>query len=215
MRSAVFPPLSTSWHTRLNPHLTARDFFNPRGDRGPSTGDITHYFISEWLYELPRFTNVSSAVARHVLGGWQVSGIFLASTGEPVNITQGSTIPTSRADYVGGRIVNSDYRKTLQYLNRAAFAPVAVNQTSRATVRPGSAGNGLVRAPGAWNLDFTLAKNFSITERVKFQLRTDMFNAFNHTNLSGLRTSINDQFFGQLLGTRGARVIQLNARLSF
>ena len=92
---------------------------------------------------------------------------------------------------------------------------MAVNQTSRATVRPGSAGNGLVRAPGAWNLDFTLAKNFSITERVKFQLRTDMFNALNHTNLSGLRTSINDKFFGQLLGTRGARVIQLNARLSF
>ncbi len=57
-------------------------------------------------------------------------------------------------------------------------------------------------------------ENFSIKERTGFQLRTDMLNALNHANLAGLRTSIDDRFFGQLLGTRGARVIQSNARLS-
>jgi len=46
-------------------------------------------------------------------------------------------------------------------------------------------------------------------------VRTDMFNSLNHTNLTGLRTSVNDPFFGQLLNTAGARVIQLNARLTF
>jgi hypothetical protein len=38
---------------------------------------------------------------------------------------------------------------------------------------------------------------------VRLPVRTDMFNALNHTNLSGLRTSINDVFFGQLLCTMG------------
>jgi hypothetical protein len=42
-----------------------------------------------------------------------------------------------------------------------------------------------------------------------------MFNALNHTNLTGLRTSLNDAFFGRLLGTAGARVIQLNTRFSW
>jgi len=73
----------------------------------------------------------------------------------------------------------------------------------------------MVRAPGLWNVDFSLAKNFAIRENMRLQIRTDLFNALNHTNLSGLRTSINDAFFGQLLSTAGARIVQLNARLTF
>lgn len=111
--------------------------------------------------------------------------------------------------------MNDDYRTTLQYLNTAAFAVVPVNSISRATVRPGTAANGLVRAPGAWNVDLSLARTVPLARGRNLQLRTDMFNALNHTNLTGLRTNINDRLFGQLLGTRGARVIQLNARLTW
>jgi hypothetical protein len=64
-------------------------------------------------------------------------------------------------------------------------------------------------------MDLSLGKSFRITERSRIQIRADMFNALNHTNLNGLRTSLNDAFFGQLLGTAGARVIQLNTRFSF
>ncbi len=192
-----------------------QDFFNPKADRGPSTGDITHYFVSEWVYELRVLPNLSNPVARHALGGWQVSGIFTARTGGPLYITQTSAIENSRPDYIGGRAVDPDYRQTLQYLNPAAFAKVPLGATSKATVRPGSVGNGGFRGPGAWSIDLGIAKNFSLDERLKLQVRSDMFNAFNHTNLAGLSTNINDQFFGQLLSTTGARVIQLNARLSW
>jgi hypothetical protein len=41
------------------------------------------------------------------------------------------------------------------------------------------------------------------------------FNFFNHTNLNGLVTSINNRFFGELQGTAGARQVQLNARVSW
>jgi hypothetical protein len=121
----------------------------------------------------------------------------------------------SRPDYVGGDVYKSDYRETLQYLDRSAFALVPLGDVSRATIRPGNVGNGAIRNPGAVNFDLSIAKNFSVTERTRLQIRSDMFNALNHTNLNGLRTSLNDAFFGQLLGTAGARVIQLNARFSF
>jgi hypothetical protein len=111
--------------------------------------------------------------------------------------------------------VLSNYRETLQYLNPAAFQRIPVSAASGAPIRPGNAGIGVARAPGMWNLDFSLAKNFAMGEHVKLQVRTDMFNALNHTNLSGLRTSVNDVFFGQLLSTLGARIIQWNARLTF
>jgi Carboxypeptidase regulatory-like domain/TonB dependent receptor len=191
-----------------------QDFSNPRADRGPSTGDVTHYFASEWIYEVPRSSRLPNA-ARHVLGGWQLSGIVLAQTGEPVTVTQSSVIPTSRPDFAGGTVINSDYQTTLQYLNPAAFVAVPVGTVSRATIRPGNVGVGSIRVPGYWNVDISLAKNIPVGGRMNVQLRSDMFNAFNRTNLTGLRTNINDRFFGQLLNTRGARVIQLGARVSW
>ena len=112
-------------------------------------------------------------------------------------------------------MVLPNYQSTLQYLNPAAFQLAPLIRASGAPAAPGNAGPGAWRAPGAWNLDLSFAKNFSILERLKLQVRTDMFNSLNHTNLTGLRTSVNDPFFGQLLNTAGARVIQLNARLTF
>ncbi len=193
-----------------------QEFFNPRADRGPSTGDITHYFTSEWTYELPRFRGLSSAPARYLLGGWQVSGILLARTGIPVQLSQtGTGLNVSRPDYIGGQAILGDYTKTLKYLNPAAFALVPINPVSRIVVRPGNVGNNAFREPGAWNLNVGLAKDFAITERARLRLGMDGFNFLNHTNLSGLVTSINNRFFGELQGTGGARQIQLNARLNW
>jgi outer membrane receptor protein involved in Fe transport len=191
-----------------------QDFFDLRADRGPSASDITHYFSGAWVYQLPMLAN-EAAFVRHTLGGWQATGMLRAQTGPPVIITQSSSTPNQRADYVGGEAVLSNYRDTLQYLNPASFQRIPVAAASGAPIRPGNAGPGIVRAPGMWNLDFSLAKNFSLRENVKLQIRTDMFNALNHTNLSGLRTSVNDVFFGQLLSTAGARIMQWNARLTF
>lgn len=191
-----------------------QDFFDLRADRGPTASDITQYFSGAWVYQLPALTG-ANALVRQVLGGWQATGMLRAQTGLPVTVTQSSSTPAQRADYVGGQAVLPNYRDTLQYLNPAAFVRIPVASASGAPIRPGNAGVGVARAPGLWNLDFSLAKNFALRENVRLQIRTDMFNALNHTNLSGLRTSVNDAFFGQLLSTMGARIMQFNARLSF
>lgn len=191
-----------------------QDFFNVRADRGPTNSDLTHYFSAGWVYELPGLSS-SNAVARHVLGGWQATGIFRAHTGQLATIRQSSPTANQRADYVGGEAVLDNYRDTLQYLNPDAFARVPQSDVTGAPIRPGNTAPGIVRNPGLWNLDFSMGKNFQIQESMRLQFRTDLFNALNHTNLSGLRTSVNDRFFGQLLSTRGARVVQLNARFTF
>jgi len=90
----------------------------------------------------------------------------------------------------------------------AGFGPVA-------TLRPGNLGPNAIRGPGLWNVDFSLAKNFPIREQVRLQLRADMFNALNHTNLSNPSTSTESATFGRITSTRGSRGIQLNARISF
>jgi hypothetical protein len=169
---------------------------------------------AELIYELPLFANLSNAVARQILGGWRVASIFNGQTGQPINITQISGVLASRPDYIGGEAVLDDYNSTRQYLDRSAFALVPIIGASRATARPGNIGYGAIRGPGAWNVDISMAKDFRVTERVAFQLRTDMFNAVNNVNLTGLVTNINTTAtFGQLRGTRGQRVVQLNGRI--
>jgi hypothetical protein len=75
-------------------------------------------------------------------------------------------------------------------------------------------GRGALRAPGTWNLDFSAAKDFRITERLKMQLRGDAFNSLNHTNLSGLTTNITSSAFGRLT-TATARTVQIGAKFIF
>jgi outer membrane receptor protein involved in Fe transport len=192
-----------------------QEFFDLKADRGPTPFDLTHYFVADWVYQSPALSGLGSRVLRRVLGEWQASGILEANTGLPVFLSQSSSRPSDRPDYAGGQAIQSGYQGTLRYLNPAAFQKVPVSSASGALIRPGNYGPGEVRAPGQWNLDFSLGKNFAVRESVRLQIRGDMFNALNHTNLSGLRTSVNDPFFGQLLSTTGARVIQLNARLRF
>jgi hypothetical protein len=190
-----------------------QNFFNYRADRGPSAGDVTHYIASQWRYELPRLEG--QKYLRPVLGGWTVSTIFSAQTGSAFTVTQSSSLPASRADYIGGDAILSDYRTTHQYLNVADFVRVPIIAASGATARPGNIGNGALRGPGQWNIDISLAKNFKLTEHMQLQIRTDSFDALNHTNLTGLVTEITNARFGQLTSTGGARTIQLNGRLSW
>lgn len=194
--------------------VRVQDFFNLGRERGPADGDITHYFASDVVYDLPRLTG-SNAGVRHVLGGWQASGIVTAATGTPLLILQGGARETSRPDYVTGNPVLPNYTDTLQYLNPSAFAKIPLGAASARTLRPGNLGSGAVRGPGFWNTDFSLGKNFHLNENVKLQVRMDAFNFFNHTNLSSFSTDINNALFGKFTGTRGARVIQLNGRFSF
>jgi hypothetical protein len=190
-----------------------QNFFDYNADRGPGAGDVTHVVAGQALYQLPGLEN--QRWLRPAFGGWQVSAIFTAQTGNAFTLTQSSSLPASRPDYIGGSPVLSDYRTTLRYLNVAAFARVPIIAASGGTARPGNIGNGAIRGPGLWNIDFSLAKNFRLTERAQLQIRTDMFDALNHTNYSGLITAITNPRFGLLTNTLGARTIQLNARLSW
>jgi len=145
-----------------------------------------------------------------------VSGVFTGLSGLPANITNGrSSYPNSRPDYIGGiDPVYSNFQSTLQYLNPAAFVGVPLSSASGASVLPGNLGRNAIRLPGTENVDLSVAKNIAIREHVRFQLRGDAFNAFNHTNLTGLVTDISKSNFGRLTSAT-PRNIQIGARVSF
>jgi len=192
-----------------------QDETNWRLDLGTTPADITHRFVSDAVYELPfdRWTG-AQGFAKALVGGWQVSGIFIANTGLPVNVVQSSNRPASRPDYNGANpyLETGDRFRTL---NLAAFPLVQAPSASGATIRPGTLGKNALRAPGQWNVDFSLAKNFTFREKFRLQFRAEAFNALNHTNLGAPIADVRNANFGRILTVADARRIQLNARFTF
>ncbi len=77
------------------------------------------------------------------------------------------------------------------------------------------------RNPGYNDVDFTLKKVTSITERINLELRLDTFNILNRVNYlsagvtNGVDTNLQDGAFGQSAGTNPARNMLLGARVNF
>ena len=186
-------------------------------EKGPSPFDINHRFVSDFLYELPfaRLADASTRGKKLLLAGWQFAGIYSAESGFPFFVSDPSGYSGARVDYAGGDPLLNDASTPLQYLNRSAFARPPINPVSGVPSRPGTLGRNALRGPGFWNIDLALSKTLAISERIRLQIRTDMINAFNHTNFVGISTNINATNFGAFTSTRGARLVQFNARLTF
>ena len=197
-------------------------------EKGPAPFDIPHRFTADFVYELPfaRLSSSDSRATKLLLGGWQIAGIYAAESGPPFFIAQGGALLNQRIDYVGGNVYIEGGDR-LDYLSRAAFARAPVNNTPNGQIqaRPGTLGRDALRNAGFHNIDLAMSKSLAFTERIRLQIRVDMFNAFNHTSFggatdtngipAGLNTNLDSSTFGRFTATRGARQLQFNARLTF
>ncbi|MGH9673050.1 MAG: TonB-dependent receptor [Bryobacteraceae bacterium] len=212
-----------------DPAINIQDFHNLKLDRGPNSGDATHRFLADWVYNLPSLAS-RNAAARTALGGWEIAGIFSTRSGEPLTLTQPCASEWHcRPDHAAGNIkplydnweANSTTRCvvgarcSVQYINRAAFTAVTLDPDTRVAVRAGNVANGFLRNPATWSIDFALSKNFRLSERMNLQVRADMFNTLNHVNYGGPSTGVTSATFGEINGAGGMRVVQLNGRITW
>ncbi|MDE0104781.1 MAG: TonB-dependent receptor [Bryobacterales bacterium] len=191
-----------------------QDETNWAADWGPIPSDRTHRFSLDLIYNAPfdRWAGAQGGLQK-LLGGWQLSGIWKATTGSALTLVQDSNFDADRPDYVGGDPYLRGGDK-FQYLNPAAFAEVPEGGAG-ALVRPGNVGKGALRGPGFWNIDLSLSKAIEISERYDLQFRTELFNALNHPNLGSPRVDVTRGDFGRINSVSGARVIQMSLRLGF
>jgi Carboxypeptidase regulatory-like domain/TonB-dependent Receptor Plug Domain len=194
-------------------------------DYGKAGFDQTHVLVVNWLWDIPKASRVwNNAVSRSVLDNWQISGIATFASGFP----DGVTFTTTDAENITGGgdgahvVVTGDamlpksQRTVAEYFNTSVFALPAVGTI-------GNAPKDVFRGPGINNFDLTVFKNFSIREKAMAQLRWEAYNAFNHTQWSGVNTTatFNPQgqqvngLFGQVTSARDPRIMQLAMRVSF
>jgi hypothetical protein len=172
-------------------------------------------------YEIPKWGGRlgTSAFGRRVINGWQISGIIIAQSGAPFDITDstGATLfgtTGSRANWASGATIDtallsgSVESRLTQYFNTAAF--------TKAGTGFGNVGRDLLRGPGQRNIDLSVNKRIPVTDRVNVELRGELFNAFNMANFANPSGSVTSTAFGTISSTTGnPRVAQLALKLMF
>jgi hypothetical protein len=188
------------------------------------------------VYEIP--APGQSAFAKHVAGGWQVSGVGTLQSGGPFTVTcsdpfrpvrdaAGRIVGNSGCDYNADGATNDrphapafgnslDMSKPALLsgvFTRAAFPAPGFGQT-------GSLGRNTFTNPGLANVDLALMRIFKLPwfvgqEGARLQVRAEAFNAFNRVNLNGISSNMNSATFGRVTGTGAARRFQFGVRLSF
>ncbi len=195
-------------------------------NRGLASYDRTHNFQSYGVYDLPfghgrRWLN--DGFASYLLGGFQLNGIMSIMSGTPFYVVQGNggNLNAGGSQQVPDQ-VKSDVKKLggigtgNPYFDTTAYA--AVNIPAGQPQRFGNAGRNNLRGPGFFNVDLSLFRTISLTERFRLQFRAEALNALNHPNFSNPGADIsNAGAFGFITSTTGIgeRNIRLGARLSF
>lgn len=186
--------------------------------------DRTHVFTANYVYELPFFRN-SEGFLKHLLGGWQLSGITQFWSGPPVSrIVNGTTNGSRRGirvNQISDPFANlpTDTPGGVYWFNPAAFAPPADGQF-------GTTGRSIFRLPGVKQTDLTASKNWYPKDGLRIQFRADFINAFNTTQfdpgtiqntctvaVTATDCSTSSGNFGKLTGTRAAREIQFGIKV--
>ncbi len=191
-------------------------------NKGPSDFDLRHVFAASWVYDVPTpfrgQTGFGGALARHVLGGWEISGITRLTSGSHFSCASGVNNSLSgdfgdRCDVAGDwqAISNSRPRseRILKWFNTDAF-------TVNALGRYGNSEKNLLSGPAQLNTDLALMKNFLISERYgRLQFRTEFFNAFNQVRLGNPDANLSSPTFGRIFSAADPRLIQVGLKYTF
>ncbi|HKT13530.1 MAG TPA: TonB-dependent receptor [Terriglobia bacterium] len=200
-------------------------------NRHTLTFDHTHVLKMAFIYDLPfgagqKYASGNKA-ASGILGGWSLNGIVTGISGSPLYATQTSsflnTPGTSQVpDYSGTLNMTKGTGPLQQWFNTTAFTPV---DTVR--IGTGGRGNSWLRGPGLMQLDLSLFRTFSLTERFKLRVRAETLNFSNTPHWNNPVTSctittagVCGGAFGQIDGSSGhgafgQRILQLGADIDF
>jgi len=210
---------------------------------GNSDYDIRHNFNLNYVYQTP--SHWSSSLMNRVVGGWTVGGVLYYHTGLPWSpvdtakrayfasqtVVGGLRTTTPLATFNGGKVISHSCGKAAAEAGAGTGgAPCAMISDFAVGANDfGNSRNALL-APGFFNTDLSVLKNFKIGERLGFAVGATAFDVLNHQNFDTPVNSIRSGAFGQILATTGTntnpygaffgvplngRILQVNAKITF
>ena len=186
------------------------DPFNRKFNYGPATFDRRHVFALTYTYNVRMFARTHGFV-KAVLDGYEISGVTRLQSGPYLTVTgtANSVFGNRRADCVSSETLFEDgERGPNNWARRDAFA-IAPD------TRRGTCGVGTLLGPGSQTWDFSIRRNFGLTERFNLRFQADIFNAFNRTNFRDLESNLSSAAFGTISTSGPPRNIQFGLKLTF
>ena len=226
---------STDWNTRV-PYSS--DAENTKANYSYTDADRPHNFVFNFVYQTPKKAKGALGL---LVNEWQISGIYRYVSGRPYGISYsvpgyGGNNITGGTDYPNRVVVTCDPGKgssgdPYKQIDTSCFAPPQVGSLGYDSARY------FVHAPPINNVDLSLSKAFTVGKGVRLEVRLDAFNALNHTQFTGVNSSVSfasisdhtvtnlpydssgnlvrQNGFGTINGVAPPRTIQLVTRLTF
>lgn len=201
------------------------DINDRRLNYAPSDFDRRHVLQATYVYELPfgRSRMFASGIPKaldYVVGGWQIAGNLLWSSGRPFTVYSGantfSSVVQSTADCSGcdrhlGQLAQengTNYFFTAE--QRALFTIPALGSN-------GNTGRNYFISPRYFQTDVSVSKKFKLTERFNFDLRLDAKNVTNNPSFAIPTATFTSTIFGRIRDsvTSEARRMQVSLKLNF
>jgi len=205
-----------------------QDNANPRNNYGPSDFDRTNLLTISHVWQLPFGTgtnHLNSGWLGHVVGPWQIDGVFRYASGSPWTPTADPGLCACPGNTVRADIVPNGTSTVVGfYPTFFGFYPYEYNVQNYALAQPqaglnGNAGRNILRGPSFTNYDMSLFRNFVFVENTRLEFRAEVYNLANSPFFANPSvTNVNAGNFGQstrLVSGLGPRTMQFALRLVF
>jgi len=214
---------------------------------GNSSFDGRQRLVASYTYELPIPHVLNSAILKRAIGGWKVTGNTTLQTGFPINLSDsnftsltcwafsfygcpdnpnvvapivkmdprvphlvsaGNGVPTCSGN---GNVRNTGVLRSGNFY----FAPASVCVAPYGTF--GNAGRDSFSGPGINVTNLALMKELPINEKMRFELRLETYNTFNHVNFNAPNSNVSSSQFGRVTSDSniGPRLVQLGGKFYF
>jgi hypothetical protein len=213
------------------------DPFGPASqDKGPADFDVRHKLSLSVNWKVP---GPSSGMLKSIGDGWQLATVLIAQSGTPFTVVcnavrfipvtnaAGAVIGNAGCDYNadgGGpdRPNTASFGSTKTGLSNDDFLNgifVASDFPKPAPGQAGTLGRNTFRGPRYFNVDFVAIKAIQVGRlfgsAADAQLRLEMFNTFNTTNLNNPVNELSDPLFGRSTSALAGRIVQVAVRFGF
>jgi len=209
--------------------------WDPSGEKGPSTFDVTHVFTVSVIQLLPLdHVGFLRPLGRTLTRGWQVLNITTLTTGSPFTVFSG--VQQTGAGLGGGDrpdLVSTPHLSTSRAVrddyfglgdNNKSFFYVPINipgGTGPNSGRFGTLGRDTFRGPDFHDYDFAVIKDTPFGRRGNaefgtLEFRAEFFNLFNLVNFGLPSNIVSGSGFGIISKTAGSsRQIQFSLKVIY